>query len=183
MDPQDQERFREFVDARWGALLRLANMLTGGDRHEAEDLVQTALMKALGRWRHVEDPESYVRKVMYRHQISRWRLLRPHRETTFAVPPANLGVPDGTATADLRIAVGQALARLTPRQRTMLVLRYFEDLSETEVAHVLGCSVGTVRSTTHRSLARLRTLAPELGGRARLAAPVPSSHAPKGAHT
>lgn len=76
MDPQDHERFRDFVDARWSALLRLANLLTGGDRHEAEDLVQTALMKALGRWRHIEDPEGYVRKVMYRHQISRWRLRR-----------------------------------------------------------------------------------------------------------
>ncbi|MEV5607419.1 SigE family RNA polymerase sigma factor [Streptomyces sp. NPDC052225] len=183
MDPQDQERFREFVDARWGALLRLANLLTGGDRHEAEDLVQTALMKALGRWRHVEDPEGYVRKVMYRHQISRWRLRRPHREATFAAPPPHLGVPDGTATADLRIAVGQALARLTSRQRTMLVLRYFEDLSETEVAGVLGCSVGTVRSTTHRSLARLRTLAPELGGPAEMTTTTVTGSAPKGAHT
>ncbi|WP_199832441.1 hypothetical protein [Streptomyces pactum] len=71
MDPQDQERFRDYVDARWSALLRLANLLTGGDRHEAEDLVEIALMKALGRRRHVEDPDGYVRKVMYRQQISR----------------------------------------------------------------------------------------------------------------
>ncbi|MQY16284.1 RNA polymerase sigma-E factor [Streptomyces sp. RB5] len=179
MDPQDHERFREFVDARWSALLRLANLLTGGDRHEAEDLVQTALMKALGRWRHVDDPEGYVRKVMYRHQISRWRLLRPHREPTFAVPPEHLGVADGTAGADLRITVGRALARLTPRQRAVLVLRYFEDLSETEVASALGCSVGTVRSTTYRSLARLRTLAPELGPPSRN--PAQDTYSPKGA--
>ncbi|MCQ4213950.1 SigE family RNA polymerase sigma factor [Streptomyces longispororuber] len=187
MDPQDTERFRDFVDVRWSALLRLANLLTGGDRHEAEDLVQIALMKALGRWRHIEDPEGYVRKVMYRHQVSRWRLRRPHREATFAVPPENFGAADGTSAADLRITVGQALARLTPRQRTVLVLRYFEDLSETEVASALGCSVGTVRSTTHRSLARLRRLAPELGP----AAPVaeepartePTGKAMKGART
>ncbi|MGC0334281.1 RNA polymerase sigma-70 factor (sigma-E family) [Streptomyces sp. SAI-170] len=181
MDPQEHERFRDFVDARWSALLRLANLLTGGDRHEAEDLVQIALMKALGRWGHVDDPEGYVRKVMYRHQISRWRLRRPHREATFAAPPQDLGVADGTAAADLRISVAQALARLTPRQRTMLVLRYFEDLSETEVASVLGCSVGTVRSTTHRSLSRLRSLAPELGAPVQTAAL--SNSVPKGAHT
>ncbi|MYW63001.1 SigE family RNA polymerase sigma factor [Streptomyces sp. SID8379] len=181
MDPQDHERFREFVDSRWGALLRVANLLTGGDQHEAEDLVQTALMKALDRWRQVEDPESYVRKVMYRQQVSRWRLRRPHREATFAAPPESLGVADGTHAADLRIAVGQALARLTPRQRTILVLRYFEDLSETDVAHTLGCSVGTVRSTTHRSLARLRRLAPDLGTPAQHALTVTSSNAPEGA--
>ncbi|WP_326624027.1 MULTISPECIES: SigE family RNA polymerase sigma factor [unclassified Streptomyces] len=183
MDPQDHERFRDFVDARWSALLRLANLLTGGDRHEAEDLVQTALMKALGRWRHIEDPEGYVRKVMYRHQISRWRLRRPHREATFAAPPESFGVTDDTCAADLRITVSQALARLTPRQRTVLVLRYFEDLSETEVAGALGCSVGTVRSTTHRSLARLRRLAPELGSPAQTATTTPNNMSLKGART
>ncbi|NGN65479.1 SigE family RNA polymerase sigma factor [Streptomyces sp. A7024] len=182
MDPQDNESFREFVDARWSALLRLANLLTGGDRHEAEDLVQSALMKALGRWRHVENPEAYVRKVMYRQQISRWRLRRPHREPTFAAPPRDAGVADGTGAADLRITVRQALARLTARQRTVLVLRYFEDLSESEVAAVLGCSIGTVRSTTHRSLARLRAQAPELGGGpAADAITAPLGNAPKGA--
>lgn len=182
MNPQDHERFRDFVDVRWSALLRVANLLTGGDPHEAEDLVQTALLKVLGRWDRIEDPEGYVRKVMYRHQISRWRLLRPHREATFAAPPGDPGAADGTSAADLRITVGQALARLTPRQRTMLVLRYFEDLSETEVANVLGCSVGTVRSTTYRSLARLRRLAPELGAPADSAATVPNGNAPKGSH-
>ncbi|MEU3731592.1 SigE family RNA polymerase sigma factor [Streptomyces sp. NPDC033538] len=183
MDPQDQEGFRDYVDARWSTLLRLANLLTGGDRHEAEDLVQIALMKALGRWRHIEDPDGYVRKVMYRQQISRWRLRRPHREVTFAAPPEDHGVADGTSDADLRITVRQALARLTPRQRTMLVLRYFEDLSETEVASALGCSVGTVRSTTHRSLARLRGLAPELAAPAPAAATALSGDVPKGART
>ncbi|MER7052533.1 MULTISPECIES: SigE family RNA polymerase sigma factor [unclassified Streptomyces] len=183
MDPQDQEGFRDYVDARWSTLLRLANLLTGGDRHEAEDLVQIALMKALGRWRHIEDPDGYVRKVMYRQQISRWRLRRPHREATFAAPPEDHGVADGTSDADLRITVRQALARLTPRQRTMLVLRYFEDLSETEVASALGCSVGTVRSTTHRSLARLRGLAPELAAPAPAEATALSSNVPKGART
>ncbi|MFJ2261780.1 sigma factor-like helix-turn-helix DNA-binding protein [Streptomyces sp. NPDC087844] len=123
-------------------LLRLANLLTGGDRHEAEDLARIALMKAQPLAAH-RGPEGCVRKVMYRQQISRWRLRRPHREPTFAAPPADFGVADGTPAADLRITVGQALARLTPRQRTMLVLRYFEDLSETEVAAVRRTGRGT----------------------------------------
>ncbi|NGN66664.1 SigE family RNA polymerase sigma factor [Streptomyces sp. A7024] len=162
MDAADQESFHDFVAARWGSLLRLAILLTGGDRHEAEDLVQAALLKAFGRWRHIEEPEAYVRKAMYRHQVSRWRLLRPQREITVAVPPEGAPTADGAPAADLRLTVRTALARLTPRQRTVLVLRYLEDHTETEVAALLGCSVGTVRSTTHRSLARLRALAPEL---------------------
>lgn len=181
MDPQDHERFREFVDDRWSALLRLANLLTGGDRHEAEDLVQSALMKTLGRWRHVDDPEGYVRTVMYRHQVSRWRLRRPHREPALGTPPDRAAHADAAADAVLRLTVRQALARLTPRQRTMLVLRYFEDLSESEVAKLLGCSVGTVRSTTHRSLARLRVLAPELGTPARPTPAATGGSRPRGA--
>lgn len=76
-------------------------------------------------------------------------------------PEAGAGV-DAAAAAELRLVMRQALSRLTARQRTVLVLRYFEDLPEADVARLLGCSVGTVRSTTHRSLARLRVLAPEL---------------------
>lgn len=181
MDPQDHDGFGEFVESRWSALLHVANLLTGGDRHEAEDLVQSALMKALGRWSGIGEPEAYVRTVMYRHQISRWRLRRPYREATFAAPPTDAGAADATADADLRIAVGRALARLTARQRTVLVLRYFEDLSESEVAGVLGCSVGTVRSTTHRSLARLRALAPELGSQDGATPTTPSGSLPEGA--
>ena len=77
-------------------------------------------------------------------------------------PEAGAGALDAAAASDLRVVMREALSRLTARQRTVLVLRYFEDLPEADVARLLGCSVGTVRSTTHRSLARLRTLAPEL---------------------
>ncbi|MGW7264559.1 hypothetical protein [Streptomyces sp. NPDC054842] len=87
MDPQEHERYRAFVDARWGALPRVANLLTGGDRHEAEGLVQIALMKALGRWRHTDDPEGYVRKVTYRR--------RPTTVATFPGPSAYVGTDDG----------------------------------------------------------------------------------------
>ena len=162
MDAEAQDSFREFVEHRSSALLKTAVLLSGGDRHAAEDLLQNALIKAAGRWRRIEEPEAYVRQVLYRQQISRWRLKWRRRELTVAEPPDTGAGRDGAADADLRLLMRGALARLTARQRTVLVLRYFEDLPEADVARILGCSVGTVRSTTHRSLARLRALAPEL---------------------
>ncbi len=163
MDAEGQESFREFVAGRSSALLKTAVLLTGGDRHAAEDLLQNALVKAAGRWGRIDDPEAYVRRILYRQQISRWRLKWPRREISVAeLPDAAGGSGDGAAAAELRLLMRGALARLTARQRSVLVLRYFEDLPETDVARILGCSVGTVRSTTHRSLARLRALAPEL---------------------
>ncbi|AWW42710.1 RNA polymerase sigma factor [Streptomyces sp. AS58] len=162
MDADAQEDFRRFVANRSSALLRTAVLLSGGDRHAAEDLLQNALIKAAGRWHRIEEPEAYVRQVLYRQQISRWRLKWPRRELSVADPPEPAAGRDTTSSAELRLVLRQALARLTDRQRTVLVLRYFEDLPEAEVARLLGCSVGTVRSTTHRSLARLRALAPEL---------------------
>ncbi|MER6675557.1 SigE family RNA polymerase sigma factor [Streptomyces sp. NPDC000983] len=162
MDGQAQNGFREFVENRSSALLRTAVLLSGGDRHAGEDLLQNALVKAAGRWHRIEDPEAYVRQVLYRQQVSRWRLKWPRRELSVAEPPDSGARPDDSAAADLRLVMRGALARLTARQRAVLVLRYFEDLPEADVARILGCSVGTVRSTTHRSLARLRTLAPEL---------------------
>ncbi|MFF8639301.1 SigE family RNA polymerase sigma factor [Streptomyces sp. NPDC015345] len=162
MDAQEQESFREFVETRSSALLKTAILLSGGDRHAGEDLLQNALVKAAGRWRRIDEPEAYVRRILYRQQVSRWRLKWPRRELAVAEPPERAASGDGTSAAELRIVMRGALAKLTTRQRTVLVLRYFEDLPEAEVAAVLGCSVGTVRSTTHRSLARLRGLAPEL---------------------
>ncbi|MEK0101189.1 SigE family RNA polymerase sigma factor, partial [Streptomyces sp. A475] len=156
------DSFREFVASRSPALLKTAVLLSGGDRHAAEDLLQTALIKAAGRWHRIDEPEAYVRKILYRQQISRWRLKWRGRELTVAEPPESRTGVDSSHAADLRIVMRTALARLTARQRTVLVLRYFEDLPEADVARLLGCSVGTVRSTTHRSLARLRSLAPEL---------------------
>jgi RNA polymerase sigma factor (sigma-70 family) len=94
--------------------------------------------------------------------VSRWRLKWPRRELSVAEPPeGTFHDVDASSAAELRVVMRGAPARLTARQRTVLVLRYFEDLPEADVARLLGCSVGTVRSTTHRSLARLRTLAPE----------------------
>src|SRR5689334_4824770 len=166
MDAEAQDSFREFVEHRSSALLKTAVLLSGGDRHTAEDLLQNALIKAAGRWHRIDEPEAYVRQILYRQQVSRWRLKWRRRELSVAVTPeAGSGRgpgADATSAAELRLVMRGALARLTARQRTVLVLRYFEDLPESDVARILGCSVGTVRSTTHRSLARLRALAPEL---------------------
>ncbi|WP_327356986.1 SigE family RNA polymerase sigma factor [Streptomyces sp. NBC_01304] len=162
MDAEGQESFREFVTGRSSALLKTAVLLSGGDQHAAEDLLQNALIKAAGRWRRIDDPEAYVRQILYRQQVSRWRLKWRKRELSVPELPERDGKADGTGAVELRLVMRGALARLTARQRTVLVLRYFEDLPEADVARILGCSVGTVRSTTHRSLAKLRALAPEL---------------------
>ncbi|MFI5675921.1 SigE family RNA polymerase sigma factor [Streptomyces cellulosae] len=166
MDAAELESFREFVDNRSSALLKTAVLLCGGDRHAGEDLLQNALAKAAGKWQRIDEPEAYVRRILYRQQVSRWRLKWRRREVTVAEPPESheerAGRSDAAAAAELRVVMREALSRLTSRQRTVLVLRYFEDLPEADVARLLGCSVGTVRSTTHRSLARLRSIAPEL---------------------
>ncbi|MEV0195583.1 SigE family RNA polymerase sigma factor [Nonomuraea sp. NPDC050691] len=161
MDPADERGFREFVSARSPALMRLGYLITSGDQHAAEDLVQSALAKLASRWGRVDAPEAYARQIMYRQHISWWRTAVRRGEVVQAAPPELPGA-DRTHQSELRMVLRAALARLTPRQRTMIVLRYFEDLPDHQVARELGCSVGTVRSTTHRSLARLREIAPEL---------------------
>ncbi|MEV0201853.1 SigE family RNA polymerase sigma factor [Nonomuraea sp. NPDC050691] len=163
MDPGFETEFREFVVARSAALFRTAYLLTG-DRHAAEDLVQSALAKTAARWTELRDTgavEGYVRRAMYHEQVSWWR--RRSRVTEVAAEwlPEQAGGEHADA-ADLRLVMRAALARLTPRQRTMLVLRYFEDLSETEIARLLGVRVGSVRSQIYRSLERLKQAAPEL---------------------
>jgi RNA polymerase sigma-70 factor (sigma-E family) len=165
VDSEAKRRFGEFVAARTPALMRLAYLLAG-DQHRAEDLLQTALTKTMVRWRTLqhEDPEAYVRKVLYHEQVSWWRWAARRRETTVHQLP-EIPLADPSSQSDLRLQVRQALMRLTAKQRAVLVLRYFEDLSETQVAEQLGCSVGTVRSQTHKAIARLRVLAPELARR------------------
>lgn len=158
MDDEAKARFGEFAASRTPALIRVAYLLTG-DQHAAEDLVQSALAKTLARWsslRH-DDPEGYIRAVMYREQVSRWR--RPRRETLVGAP-VDRAYPDPAHQIDLRVSMRQALLELSPAHRTMIVLRYFEDLTETQVASALGCSIGSVRSRTHRAVSRLRELMP-----------------------
>ncbi len=168
MDAEANQQFQEFVAARTPALIRLAYLLTG-NQHSAEDLLQTALTKTLVRWRSLRsgNPEAYVRKVLYHEQVSWWRRASRRRET-LVHPLPDTSSADPSGDTDLRIEMREALLRLTPKQRAVLVLRYFDDMSETQVADVLGCSVGTVRSQTHRAVARLRILAPELTRRSEI---------------
>jgi hypothetical protein len=121
MEASSHDEFREFVAMRSTALLRLAVLLTGGDRHAAEDLLQIALMKAYGRWARIEQHEAYVRQVMYRQQVNRWRLRRHRAETTVPVlPESGTGADTGT-DSELRIALWAALGRLSKRQRAVVV--------------------------------------------------------------
>lgn len=156
----DEESFRRWAGERQLALLRTAVLLTG-DRHRAEDLVQEALTKVALRWRRLRDdnPEAYARQVIVRDNISAWRKRR--REVVVERVPRAV-VPDHTASSERRLLLDQALAALTPRQRAVVVLRYYDDLSERATADVLGVSVGTVKSQTHLALLRLRQTAPEL---------------------
>lgn len=162
MNDEAQQRFREFVAARTPALMRIAYLLTG-NQHDAEDLLQTALTRAAAKLRSIrhDDPEAYVRRVMYHEQISWWRR-RSRRPESPTDPMPDALSADPSPGTDLRLAVRQALLQLTPRQRAVLVLRYFEDLPEAEVAEMLDCSVGTVRSQVHRAMTKFRTIAPEL---------------------
>ena len=151
MDPQAAEVFDAFVRARHHALLRYGTALTG-DVHAGADLVQDALERTGLAWSRVQqqgDPEGYVRRVMANRNISTWRKLR--RERLVSTPPEE-AYEDRT---DDRV-LWDALSRLPRRQRTVLVLRYYEDLSEADIATVLGIAPGTVKSQASKGLATLR---------------------------
>ncbi len=162
MNDESRQAFREFALARTPALLRTAYLLTGG-QHDAEDLVQTALTRAMTRWRHIRhrDPEAYVRRIMYHEQVSWWRRRARRREYPTDTMPEQPVADPNTAT-DLRLSVRRTLQQLTPHQRAVLVLRYFDDLPEAQVADILGCSVGSVRTHVHRAMTKFRSLAPSL---------------------
>jgi RNA polymerase sigma-70 factor (sigma-E family) len=172
VDAVQDEVFRGFVAARGHALIRTAYLLTG-DQHLAEDLVQTALEKAVQHWAAIRDvgaAEAYVRRTMYRENISIWRRRRLTEVPTQLVPEPRHDRPAGDQadrSAD-RMVLRDALMRLGPKQRTVLVLRYFEDLTEQQTADLLGISVGTVKSQSHKALHTMRSacrdLAPVTGG-------------------
>ena len=154
MDAGAEDDFRDFVVARTPALLGTAYALTG-DRGLAEDLLQTALLKTYRRWRVVRDehPEAYVRRVMTNQQISWWRR---RRVAESGRPLPDRAGPDRPSGIEDRDELWRALRQLPPRTRAVVVLRYWEDLSEAEVAGILGCSVGSVKSQASRGLHRLR---------------------------
>jgi RNA polymerase sigma-70 factor (sigma-E family) len=154
----DREEFTRWARARQPHLLRASLLLTG-DRHRAEDLVQEALVKVAMRWSRLRStsPDAYARTVMYHDHVSWWRQRRREVLTAYVAD-----VPVGSEQPERRLLLLAALRGLTPRQRAVVVLRYYEDLTERQVAEVLGVSVGTVKSQTHLSLRRLREAAPEL---------------------
>lgn len=164
MDAAAERSFREFVAARTPSLWRTAYALTG-HQQAAEDLLQSALTKTAARWRFVRNqgnPEAYVRQAMYNEQVSWWRRRSRLVEWSSSTVPDLPATRDSADETGVRLTVRDALLRLAPRQRAVLVLRYLEDQPEAVVAELLGCSVGTVRSSTSRALARLRQLCPEL---------------------
>jgi RNA polymerase sigma-70 factor (sigma-E family) len=137
--------------------MRIAVLLTGGDRGHAEDLLQTALLKAYRRWERIEgDPYPYVRRVLVTTTAG-WRRLRATQEIV-SLPAYDLAGPDATDAVAERDRMTAALATLPPRMRAVLVLRYTQDLSEAATAEALGCSLSTVKTQTVRGLARLRAL-------------------------
>jgi RNA polymerase sigma-70 factor (sigma-E family) len=158
-----QPTFEEFVTARGAALLRFALMLTG-DRHQAEDLVQSVLAKAYVRWARVAGmsrPEAYLKRVLVNENLRWWRRLSS-RELPVAAPADGAADGDDAGSHAARDAAWALLRRLPRRQRAVLVLRYYEDLSDTQIAEVLGCAPATVRSQATRALATLRATVPTI---------------------
>ncbi|TYB53793.1 SigE family RNA polymerase sigma factor [Nonomuraea sp. PA05] len=152
----DRSEYDAFVAAAWPRLLRTAYLLTR-DWAVAEDLVQTALMKAWVSWGRIKDErEAYVRKIIVNVHVSWWRRRWRQVELTTGAPPDHAETADRMGQADERELVWQALGRLPARQRAVIVLRFFEDMTEAQAAATLGCSVGTVKSQTSKALAKLR---------------------------
>lgn len=159
-DARDAE-LGAFVAARSGSLLRYGYLLTG-DRARAEDLVQDALVKVYLAWPRIENTGSldrYTRQTMTRLHVSWWRRA-VNRERPVAIPElpdeADAAAPLPGAPVEKRDEVWRLLATIGPRQRAVLVLRFYEGLDDAEIADVLGCAVGTVRSQASRGLAHLR---------------------------
>ena len=149
--------FEQYLLARQPSLLRTAYLLTG-DRHAAEDLVQTALAKLYLSWDKVQRRDlvdGYVRRILVNEHNSLWRRAWKRTEVSTGEVPDHLAVQDRPDHGE-RAALWAFVQTLPRRQRAVVVLRYYEDLSEAEVADVLGVSVGTVKSQSSRALAALR---------------------------
>jgi RNA polymerase sigma-70 factor (sigma-E family) len=159
--------FEDFVAATSTRLFSLAMLLVGRNQADAEDLLQDVLERAYRHWPRIVrggEPEPYIRRMLANAAVDRRRLLRRRPER-----PLDPGAPADTNEVDQvteRAVLIRALADLPPRQRAVLVLRYFEDLTEAQTAAVLGCGVGTVKSQSSRALARIRESAGLAGGAA-----------------
>jgi RNA polymerase sigma-70 factor (sigma-E family) len=149
------EEFVRFVQDSSARLLRAAYLLTG-DRHRAEEATQAALVRTYASWARVrrDDAYAYTRRVMVNQLVDDWR--RPLREYATAELPESMYAPDVAEEVTRRRSLVDALSNLTSRERAVIVLRYFFDLPETDVAGELNVSIGTVKSTASRALAKLR---------------------------
>ena len=157
-----EEDFARFVRTRWDHLVRTAYLLTG-DRGRAEDLVQTTLVKVHRRWAHVAagSPYAYTRAALANESAS-WWCRRRVAESLGEVPVhADRSPGDAYAAVDARDELARAVHQLPPRMRAVIVLRYFEDLSEADTAEALGMSAGSVKSQASRGLDRLRAVMQE----------------------
>jgi RNA polymerase sigma-70 factor (sigma-E family) len=160
VDASADEEFSEFMHGRWAQLVRLGYALTG-DLQTAEDLAQTAFARAYSAWprvRKADDPDAYVRAIVVNANRSRFRKQRVSELLTDS-PPESLAPGEAGGQRDDRAVLIQALMRLSYGQRAAVVLRYWLDMSETQAAAVLGCSVGTVKSQAARGVAKLRATA------------------------
>jgi RNA polymerase sigma-70 factor (sigma-E family) len=153
--------FEQFVAEQGPGLRRLAFMITG-EWYAAEDLAQTALARAFENWDRVasvDRPVDYVRRILVRQHLS-WQRKRASGELLAAEPGADRPVESGVDLVDARDAAWALLAALPRRQRVVLVLRYYEDLPDDQIARIVGTSASTVRSNASRALARLRAQIP-----------------------
>ncbi|MGW9437027.1 SigE family RNA polymerase sigma factor [Streptomyces sp. NPDC055607] len=156
MNSTSDEEFHDFMTSRWPSLLRTAYLLTGS-HHDAEDLAQSTLARAYVKWNHVrrsDDMAAYARQIMIHIHADRFRKRVVREWFTPRLP--EIPVADQTSHVDRRSALVDALGRLPARQRSAVVLCYFEDMTHAQVAAALGTRVGTIRSQITRGLAKLR---------------------------
>ncbi|GAA0224954.1 SigE family RNA polymerase sigma factor [Cryptosporangium japonicum] len=146
--------FGSYLEADGATLLRFAYVLTG-DHHLAEDLVQEALVQVHRRWARIDEPRAYVRKAILRHYLS-WRRRRSSDEIPARDTALHAEAADHADRVVDRDALWNALATLPRQQRAVLTLRFYEDLDDTAIAELIGCSAHTVRGHASRGLARLR---------------------------
>jgi RNA polymerase sigma-70 factor (sigma-E family) len=158
VDRKQERAFEEFVAESGDGLLRLATLLTA-DRGLGEDVYQETLHRLAARWSRVDNPRAFCRRVMHNIVIDQGRLKRrqvPETRLAEGHDDSDPRSADSAAAVELRPVLFGALRTLTPHQREIVVLRYFDDRSEDEVARLLGITTGTVKSTASRAIAHLR---------------------------
>ncbi|UYM06777.1 SigE family RNA polymerase sigma factor [Solicola gregarius] len=158
MRKSDREEFDAFVLGAWPRLFRTAYALSG-NRHDAEDMLQNAFARAYANWRRVrraDSPEAYVHRIVANETVTAWRRRWRQVERSTEAPPDTASPGHAEAVSE-RTAIWEAIRALPPRQRAVVVLRYYEDLSEKDIAAVLGIAPGTVKSQASHAMKTLRS--------------------------